>query len=92
MGQILDVVPNHMCITGANNGWWLNVLENGPASRFASYFDIDGILLGSTCQGGCCCPYSATTMAQSLRAGDSNLRLTRNRAVQRLLLRAPVPG
>lgn len=41
MGQIMDVVPNHMGIMGADNGWWLDVLENGPASRFADYFDID---------------------------------------------------
>ncbi|MGE5318699.1 MAG: malto-oligosyltrehalose synthase [Hyphomicrobiaceae bacterium] len=41
MGQIMDMVPNHMGIMGADNGWWLDVLENGPASRFAAYFDID---------------------------------------------------
>ena len=41
MGQIMDVVPNHMGIMGADNGWWLDVLENGPASRYAGYFDID---------------------------------------------------
>ena len=41
MGQIMDMVPNHMGIMGADNGWWLDVLENGQASRFAGYFDID---------------------------------------------------
>ena len=41
MGQIQDIVPNHMGIMGTDNGWWLDVLENGPASRFAGYFDID---------------------------------------------------
>ncbi|HUW29281.1 MAG TPA: malto-oligosyltrehalose synthase [Sulfuriferula sp.] len=41
MGQIMDVVANHMSIMGADNDWWLDVLENGPASRFAGYFDID---------------------------------------------------
>jgi (1->4)-alpha-D-glucan 1-alpha-D-glucosylmutase len=40
IGILLDVVPNHMCI-GADNAWWLDVLENGPASAYASYFDID---------------------------------------------------
>ncbi len=28
MGQILDVVPNRMCITGKDNRWWMDVLEN----------------------------------------------------------------
>ncbi|MDA8128852.1 MAG: malto-oligosyltrehalose synthase [Betaproteobacteria bacterium] len=41
MGQIMDIVPNHMGVMGADNAWWLDVLENGPASRFAGHFDID---------------------------------------------------
>jgi (1->4)-alpha-D-glucan 1-alpha-D-glucosylmutase len=41
MGQIVDVVPNHMCVAAAENAWWYDVLENGPSSQFASYFDID---------------------------------------------------
>ena len=41
MGAILDVVPNHMCITGGGNRWWNDVLENGPSSPYARYFDID---------------------------------------------------
>lgn len=41
MGLIMDLVPNHMGIMGADNGWWLDVLENGPASRYAGFFDID---------------------------------------------------
>ena len=38
--QILDIVPNHMSLT-QNNPYWRDVLENGPFSRFAEYFDID---------------------------------------------------
>lgn len=41
MGQILDVVPNHMGIDASANPWWQDVLENGPASHYANYFDID---------------------------------------------------
>ncbi|HEX5227792.1 MAG TPA: alpha-amylase family glycosyl hydrolase, partial [Bryobacteraceae bacterium] len=41
MGIIADVVPNHMCITHPTNLWWWDVLENGPSSPFARYFDID---------------------------------------------------
>jgi (1->4)-alpha-D-glucan 1-alpha-D-glucosylmutase len=40
LGQVLDIVPNHMAIS-ADNPWWWDVLENGPASRYASYFDVD---------------------------------------------------
>lgn len=41
MGQILDIVPNHMGVMGSDNAWWLDVLENGQASDYADFFDID---------------------------------------------------
>ncbi len=41
MSHILDMVPNHMAVTGRDHEWWLDVLENGPASLYAEYFDID---------------------------------------------------
>ncbi|HEU5001583.1 MAG TPA: malto-oligosyltrehalose synthase [Actinomycetota bacterium] len=40
MGMVIDIVPNHMA-TGPENAWWWDVLENGPASRYACWFDID---------------------------------------------------
>jgi (1->4)-alpha-D-glucan 1-alpha-D-glucosylmutase len=40
MGQVLDIVPNHMA-THPKNPWWWDVLENGPSSRYASHFDLD---------------------------------------------------
>jgi (1->4)-alpha-D-glucan 1-alpha-D-glucosylmutase len=41
MGQVLDFVPNHVGIADSRNQWWMDVLENGPSSRYAPYFDID---------------------------------------------------
>ena len=41
MGQMLDFVPNHMGIGAPLNTWWMDVLENGPSSPYAKYFDID---------------------------------------------------
>lgn len=40
IGQVLDVVPNHMAASSANP-WWSDILENGPSSPYAHYFDID---------------------------------------------------
>ncbi|QMV17871.1 malto-oligosyltrehalose synthase [Granulicella sp. 5B5] len=40
LGQILDIVPNHMALA-RNNPYWHDVLENGRRSRYADYFDID---------------------------------------------------
>jgi (1->4)-alpha-D-glucan 1-alpha-D-glucosylmutase len=41
IGQIVDIVPNHMAISSPENAWWWDVLKNGPASRYAPFFDID---------------------------------------------------
>jgi len=41
MGQLLDIVPNHMCVASSENAWWMDVLENGPSSIYSDFFDID---------------------------------------------------
>jgi len=41
MGHLLDMVPNHVGVMGADNRWWLDVLEHGPASKHATRFDIE---------------------------------------------------
>ncbi|MPY95448.1 MAG: malto-oligosyltrehalose synthase [Acidimicrobiia bacterium] len=41
LGHIVDIVPNHMAITGPENRWWWDVLENGQASRFSDVFDVE---------------------------------------------------
>ncbi|MEZ5266342.1 MAG: alpha-amylase family glycosyl hydrolase [Acidimicrobiales bacterium] len=40
LGQVVDVVPNHMAAVPENRWWW-DVLENGPSSLEAHRFDID---------------------------------------------------
>jgi (1->4)-alpha-D-glucan 1-alpha-D-glucosylmutase len=40
MSQMLDIVPNHMAIH-RENPWWWDVLENGPSSAYADFFDVD---------------------------------------------------
>ena len=41
MRHIVDFVPNHMGIGTGTNAWWIDVLENGPSSAAAIFFDID---------------------------------------------------
>ena len=38
---LVDIVPNHMGVLQADNPLWREVLEDGPASRYADHFDID---------------------------------------------------
>jgi (1->4)-alpha-D-glucan 1-alpha-D-glucosylmutase len=41
LGIVIDFVPNHMSANASANPWWWSVLENGPSSPYANYFDID---------------------------------------------------
>jgi (1->4)-alpha-D-glucan 1-alpha-D-glucosylmutase len=41
MGQVFDIVPNHMNIASKENVWWMDVLENGPCSIYSNFFDIE---------------------------------------------------
>jgi (1->4)-alpha-D-glucan 1-alpha-D-glucosylmutase len=47
MGMIVDIVPNHMAAS-PENVWWMDVLENGAASPYASYFGIDWGAVGQS--------------------------------------------
>jgi (1->4)-alpha-D-glucan 1-alpha-D-glucosylmutase len=41
LGHVVDFVPNHMGIGTNSNLWWKDVLENGPSSPSAGFFDIE---------------------------------------------------
>ncbi len=41
MGLVVDIVPNHMCVSDRTNWRWQDVLENGPSSPQSQFFDID---------------------------------------------------
>lgn len=41
LALLLDIVPNHMAIGASDNPWWWDVLENGAASRYAGFFDVN---------------------------------------------------
>lgn len=73
MGLIVDMVPNHMGIMGADNSWWLDVLENGPASRFAGYFDIDWYAIAGELPGRVLLPVLGDHYGAVLESGELRL-------------------
>ena len=73
MGQILDMVPNHMGVMGADNQWWLDVLENGAASVYADYFDIDWQPLDSQLNGKVLLPLLGDQYGAVLGRGELTL-------------------
>jgi (1->4)-alpha-D-glucan 1-alpha-D-glucosylmutase len=74
MGQIADFVPNHMGIIDPQNEWWMDVLENGPSSRFAQFFDIDWDPLKESLRNKVLLPVLGDQYGKILEAGDFHLR------------------
>jgi (1->4)-alpha-D-glucan 1-alpha-D-glucosylmutase len=72
LGQVLDVVPNHMAI-GPENPWWWDVLENGPASRWAMTFDVDWAHPEPHLRERVLLPVLADHYGRVLEAGDLRL-------------------
>ncbi|MGO8752009.1 MAG: malto-oligosyltrehalose synthase [Thermoguttaceae bacterium] len=73
MGQILDIVPNHMSIAAGENPWWNDVLENGPGSPYAAYFDIDWSPVKKELKGKVLLPLLGEQYGQVLESGELKL-------------------
>jgi len=73
MGQILDIVPNHMGVMGSDNSWWLDVLENGEASDYADFFDIDWDPIKDELQGKVLVPILGDQYGNVLEQGELKL-------------------
>jgi (1->4)-alpha-D-glucan 1-alpha-D-glucosylmutase len=74
MGLILDIVPNHMGVGGADNAWWLDVLEWGRASPYAEFFDIDWDPPDSTLRGRMLAPFLGDSYGAVLSRNELQLR------------------
>jgi (1->4)-alpha-D-glucan 1-alpha-D-glucosylmutase len=74
MGQVLDVVPNHMGVQGGDNAWWLNVLENGQASAYAGFFDIDWMPIKAKLRGKVLLPVLGNSYGAVLDNAELQLR------------------
>lgn len=74
LGLILDFVPNHMGVHFADNSWWLDALEWGPASPHAAAFDIDWETLPHRAKGGVLLPILGSAYGEALDKGEIALR------------------
>jgi (1->4)-alpha-D-glucan 1-alpha-D-glucosylmutase len=73
MGMLLDIVPNHMGVSYGDNSWWSDVLENGRASEYADYFDIDWQPFKSELRDKVLIPVLGDTYGAELEAGRIQL-------------------
>jgi (1->4)-alpha-D-glucan 1-alpha-D-glucosylmutase len=73
MGLLLDFVPNHMGV-GSDNPWWLDVLEWGPLSPYATFFDIDWEASARGIRGKVTLPVLGDQYGKVLEAGELRLQ------------------
>ncbi len=73
MGQVLDIVPNHMAIGPQNRYWW-DVLENGPSSIYATWFDIEWHSAEVKLQNKVLLPVLGNQYGRVLTAGEIRLQ------------------
>ena len=79
MKNIIDVVPNHMGIKGGMNAWWQDVLEHGPRSRYAQFFDIDWDSEKRALQNKVIFPILGDPYRQCLETGEIRLKFEEGR-------------
>lgn len=69
MGLVIDIVPNHMAAS-TDNPWWMDVLENGPQSAYAAFFDIDWHPPAPSLDGKILLPVLGRPFGEALDAGE----------------------
>lgn len=73
MAQLVDIVPNHVGVLGAENPWWQEVLENGRAAVHADFFDIDWDRTPDELHGKLLLPVLGEPYGTALERGDLKL-------------------
>lgn len=76
LGLIVDIVPNHMAVGGADNPWWTEVLRHGRSSRYANFFDIDWDTRDPDLHGKVLAPFLGRAYGEALEAGEIRLGQT----------------
>ncbi|MQA88631.1 MAG: malto-oligosyltrehalose synthase [Gemmatimonas sp.] len=79
MGHLLDLVPNHMGVEEPSNRWWMDVLENGPSSPYAPYFDVEWNPQKPELIGKILLPVLGDQFGTILEQGELRLRFTDGR-------------
>jgi len=74
LGWIQDIVPNHMAVN-SNNSWLMDVIENGPASRYYNYFDINWEHYYESINGRLLAPFLGNFYGEALDRGEISLAL-----------------
>jgi len=70
LGQVVDLVPNHLSIAGRGNRWWWDVLENGSESAWARHFDIEWDHPDPEVRGRVVLPFLARPFDEAVDAGE----------------------
>ncbi|POA21922.1 malto-oligosyltrehalose synthase [Pseudomonas sp. FW300-N1A1] len=74
MGLVLDLVSNHMAVGGADNPWWLDLLEWGRLSPYGEFFDIQWHSPDPLLEGQLLLPFLGSDYGIALQDGTLTLQ------------------
>jgi len=74
MGQLLDIVPNHMSTVIPANQFWYDLLKNGRESKHAYLFDIKWDSPDPELRGKVLLPVLTESLEEALHSGGIQLR------------------
>lgn len=78
IGWLQDIVPNHMAFH-SNNEWFMDVLEKGRQSEFASFFDVSWT--GRLYHGRIMVPFLGSTLREVLQNNELSVVVHEGRFV-----------
>lgn len=76
IGLVQDFVPNHMAVEPVLNPWWRSMLEHGPASPYASFFDVDWNPIKPELRGRVLLPFLGDYYGAVLERGELQIEYT----------------
>lgn len=74
IGIILDIVPNHMGVGGADNPYWLDLLEWGRDSQYATWFDVNWAPSEPSLNNKVLVPFLGCAFGEALETGRLALK------------------
>ncbi|MFC5270202.1 malto-oligosyltrehalose synthase [Adhaeribacter terreus] len=72
MYWLQDIVPNHMAFH-QDNGWLMDIFENGPSSEYYNFFDINWNHENEELTGKVMAPFLGSTPDEAIANGDLKL-------------------
>jgi (1->4)-alpha-D-glucan 1-alpha-D-glucosylmutase len=85
LGHMIDWVPNHVGVGSITNAWWRDMLENGPGTAGARFFDVDWAPVKAGLKDKLLLPILLDQYGRVLERGELRLELSGGQLILKYL-------